>query len=387
MKGLVLFAALWAGGAGLAVAASVGPATGVNAMAVDPVSSTNVYVASPDGLFKSSDAGGNWVLLTNGLPAAPATNVVVVPLSPSTIYAIVGNGVFKSADGGATWGATGQTADAVLAVDPRREGIVYAGGPAVPANLIKSTDGGLHWTPVAIVDTDAQSPGATVVTTVSRMVINPSSPDVLYAAARTTVTTGGTSTDYDKIFKSSTGGAFWQAVAAGNANLAIHPQTSAVYYTVGLTAYISTNGGASWVPSFTTFLSSVSDNTPTHLAFDPQNSALVYVATECCFMIRGGRAGLDASSTPTRFAGATSIVVDPTATDVVYAGSPCGSGGVAIRDCVPLVKSLDAGVTWRSIVAGLREPLLTSIAAVATNPQTVYAGTIETVGGVPKYPV
>ena len=42
MKGLVLFATLWAGGAGLAMAASVGPATGVSAMAVDPVSSTNV---------------------------------------------------------------------------------------------------------------------------------------------------------------------------------------------------------------------------------------------------------------------------------------------------------------------------------------------------------
>ena len=125
----------------------------------------------PDGLYKSSDGGGNWVLLTNGLPAAPATNVVVVPLSPSTIYAIVGNGVFKSADGGATWGAAAQTADVPSWRSIRDvKGIVYAGGPAVPANLIKSTDGGLHWTPVAIVDMDAQSPGATVVTTISRMV-------------------------------------------------------------------------------------------------------------------------------------------------------------------------------------------------------------------------
>ena len=74
----------------------------VNGFAVDPENPRVMYVATRDGLFKSTDAGQTWKALGKGLRNLAA--VVVNPLKPNEVYASTADGViFKSTDGGTTW--------------------------------------------------------------------------------------------------------------------------------------------------------------------------------------------------------------------------------------------------------------------------------------------
>lgn len=74
----------------------------VNGFAVSPVDPRVMYVATRDGLFKSTDAGGTWKAVGKGLKNIAAATVN--PRKPNEVYAATANGViFRSTDGGITW--------------------------------------------------------------------------------------------------------------------------------------------------------------------------------------------------------------------------------------------------------------------------------------------
>lgn len=74
----------------------------VNGFAMDPTNPKIMYVAMRDGIFKSTDAGGTWKSLGEGLKDLAA--VTVNPKKPDEIYAATAQGIiFKSADGGKRW--------------------------------------------------------------------------------------------------------------------------------------------------------------------------------------------------------------------------------------------------------------------------------------------
>ena len=106
------------------------------------------------GLFKSSDGGGTWTQLANGLPTdgVGRMGIAVAPANPRRIYVIADakeGGLFRSDDAGATW--TKVSADARIwgrgwyfskvAVDPKNPDIVYVPNTGV----YKSIDGGKTW--------------------------------------------------------------------------------------------------------------------------------------------------------------------------------------------------------------------------------------------------
>lgn len=76
-------------------------------ISVNPNDASRVYVSfsgfGTSHLFKSNDAGQNWIDIGVGLPDVPTSAVVVDPLFPDHIY--VGNdlGVYVSTDDGNTW--------------------------------------------------------------------------------------------------------------------------------------------------------------------------------------------------------------------------------------------------------------------------------------------
>jgi photosystem II stability/assembly factor-like uncharacterized protein len=118
-----------------------------------------VWLGNGGGLFKSTDGGGSWTKLTNGLP--PTTNQVnlaISPVNPSMLFAAVASngppatvGLYRSDDGGDSWRR--------ITTDPRPAGRIGGGDLPVPimhptdANTIimastvswKSTDGGVTW--------------------------------------------------------------------------------------------------------------------------------------------------------------------------------------------------------------------------------------------------
>ena len=137
----------------------------VIALAVDPAN-TNIIYAGSDRVSKSTDGGHSWKTV---FPPHPTPNghdvsaLAIAPTRPETIYAIIGdfgpssstpeNGrfsIYKSTDAGTTWQATaalrGSVALTTLAVDPRHPATVYA---AIGANLLKTTNAGETWQPIA----------------------------------------------------------------------------------------------------------------------------------------------------------------------------------------------------------------------------------------------
>ena len=116
--------------------------------------------------------------------------LAVDPLSPTTLYAGTAfGGVFRTTDGGAHWTPTalvlGTSSIMALAVARTDPGILYAG---TTGGLIKSPDQGLHWEPIV----DEQ-----INLTITALAVDPKDPSVLY------VGTGGLP------FKSADSGKSW----------------------------------------------------------------------------------------------------------------------------------------------------------------------------------
>lgn len=118
----------------------------------------NAYLGGPaSGLYKSTDGGSHWKLLSKGLPGAKEglsrIGLGIAPSNPQVLYATVQSqekaGIYKTVDGGETWNLAsadgrlwGRGDDfAEIKVDPKNPDIVY------DANVCtyKSVDGGKSW--------------------------------------------------------------------------------------------------------------------------------------------------------------------------------------------------------------------------------------------------
>lgn len=143
-------------------------------MAIDPNNTNNLWVGSASGgIWKSTDAGANWVAVPTGLPVLGVSSIIVNPSNSNIIYAgsgevyhtevnvmgfnvwktrgTYGIGVIKSTDGGATWSQamTKVSSDLFaiqsLAFQPGTPTTVYA---CATDGLYRSTDSGLTWSKI-----------------------------------------------------------------------------------------------------------------------------------------------------------------------------------------------------------------------------------------------
>ena len=118
------------------------------------------------GLFRSTDNGENWTLLSSGLPAYANSDMMygltmdinsgTATGANRTLYVTVNSDVYKSTNDGDTWSKlTTPTAMKVkfLEVD-KVNGTVYAGGIS---GLWRSTTGGTAWTKVSTTAMEASS--------------------------------------------------------------------------------------------------------------------------------------------------------------------------------------------------------------------------------------
>ncbi len=77
----------------------------VNGFVVSPADPRVMYVATRDGLFRSSDAGETWTAAGKGLLMDLAA-VAINPKRPSEVYAVTLEGlIYRSTDGGRMWEA------------------------------------------------------------------------------------------------------------------------------------------------------------------------------------------------------------------------------------------------------------------------------------------
>ncbi len=129
----------------------------LNAIACSPVDTSVVYVGSPaGGLWKTTDGGNHWVVLTDGLPSLGASSILIHPAKPDELLVGTGDrdhgdargiGVIRSTDGGHTWqmynnGMGEVTVGMMERCDNDPNFILAAANPAI----YKTTDGGATWT-------------------------------------------------------------------------------------------------------------------------------------------------------------------------------------------------------------------------------------------------
>src|SRR5581483_10349210 len=136
-------------------------------LAVAPTTPPTVYTGYfyrelPSGhLAKSTDGGATWDPLDAGLTYTDVRALAVDPVSPSNVYAGTSGSpsavpVFKTADAGATWtsfaqfelgGPSWYSWITSLLIDPANPKVIYAAanGEASYSAVFKTTDGGTKW--------------------------------------------------------------------------------------------------------------------------------------------------------------------------------------------------------------------------------------------------
>lgn len=108
------------------------------------------YVAGGNGLHRSTDGGKTWRVLTNHM-TEEILGVVPDPADSALIYVATPFGVFKTTDDGATWN---RKMDGFkkwfiqrIIMDSRDRRTLYA---ASEDDIYKTTDAGEHWTPMRV---------------------------------------------------------------------------------------------------------------------------------------------------------------------------------------------------------------------------------------------
>jgi cysteine-rich repeat protein len=226
-------------GGGSWKAASTGlPANfSVSPLVIDPATTDTLYAGTYAGVFKSTDAGGTWSDANTGLTDRNVNALAIDPVAPSTLYAAVGGGVFRTTDGANSWVNTSNIFVVSLAIDPVAPCTLYA---TDGQTVFKSTDGGGSWHAGDTGLPDQSSFGA-----IRALAINPRTPRILYAG-----------TYYGGVFKSIDGGDTWRAANGGLPQppyltaLVIDPITPNRLYAYGggtvATIFKSTDGGSTW---------------------------------------------------------------------------------------------------------------------------------------------
>src|SRR5262249_48559007 len=137
-----------------------GPA-GLTAFAIVPGPPETLYASSGDGIFRSSDHGETWALMSRvftGIQPLPAF-LTVDATDPAKLYVSAREagagpfsmGVWKSPDGGATWHDASQGLPFPLNVQQLEAvpGALYLVTVGVASGIYKSADGGATWTLVS----------------------------------------------------------------------------------------------------------------------------------------------------------------------------------------------------------------------------------------------
>lgn len=233
----------------------------------------------------------SWTARGPGNVAGRARGIIVDPDDPTGLtwfIASVGGGVWKTTDGGATWQVLTDDmpnlAVQSLAMAASNHDIIYAGTGESFFNIdtmngngiIKSTDRGLTWTQLASTVDDPRF------NNVSRIIVSPTDPNLVLAST----TTGSYKQSINatsSIFRSTDGGATWTEVYNDIDNqvqqIIADPTDFNIQYACvkNMGVMKSFDAGLSWLP----YSSGITDTAGRfEMAISPVNSDYLFAASE-----------------------------------------------------------------------------------------------------------
>lgn len=196
---------------------------------VDPRNASNVYIGTAYGVYKSGDEGKTWKQTFSGF----VSSVIGDRSNSSVLYCSTEKGVFKSVNAGETWSRTGLSIKRTrcIAQHPAKSEVLFVG--TEDHGIYTSTDAGATWTKVESGIDHA---------TFYSIAFDPNNPENVYAGGYVT-----------GVYKSVNGGKNWKRVCKGLTvesihSVAVDPTESRRVYaaTIGDGVYRSDDAGDSW---------------------------------------------------------------------------------------------------------------------------------------------
>ena len=319
------------------------PSTGVGAIAINPQNRNSMLIGTGEGyfvgvsvrpgigVFKSHDRGLTWEeTFFQFQPAVgvSAFKILWHPTDTNIVYMAATNGVWKSQDAGQSWnisygnGVAWQFIADDLVMDPTNPDVLYA---AIENDgIYKTTNGGANWTRL-----NTGLPVASAVNFISLDMCR-DVPSVLYASM-----TNSVNFNLEGLFKTDDGGAIWNKIENTpdcfcppapfnyacqgfyDNTVAVSPTDPDHILIGGITFWNSINGGQNWTQHDT------------------------YTCPTCPGLPPG-----------TTFVDHHDIAFDPTNSDILYNFS---DGGVA--------KSINGGTYWTPMNEGLKTAQFYAIAS------------------------
>ena len=244
----------------------------------DPNNPSIIYAGfSTGGVFKSFDAGNNWLPVFDEQAVLTVGDIAIDPTNSNVVYVgtgeangghnnFPGGGVFKSTDAGATWnflGLEGTTSIGRIVINPQNTDELYLASvgsyfsPNPERGIYKSTDAGLTWNHSLFVSDT---------TGFVDIIIDPNNPNRLMATAWERVRRPNSSHLFGPssgIYKTIDGGNNWIKITnstlpnpnttnVGRIGLALHKNNPDIIYSLFtdgysiISLYRSTDFGISW---------------------------------------------------------------------------------------------------------------------------------------------
>ncbi len=380
---------------------NIGPAIAsgrIADFAVDPRNSFHYYVSvSAGGVWETHNAGVTYEPIFDGEGSYSIGCMTLAPTNPDVVWVgsgennsqrsvAYGDGVYKSVDGGQSWNNMGLKRSLHIGrviVHPADENVVFVAamgplwGPGGDRGVYKSVDGGENWELVFEIDEN---------TGVVDLVMDPTDPDVLYAASYQrrrhiwTLINGGPGSG---IHKTTDGGRTWTELSSGlpdvdmgRIGLAISPAAPRTVYAIIEAAddkggfFRSTDAGESWQK-----MSDHVAGSPQYyneLVADPFNADRIYSQDTFLQVTEDGGKTWNRLSVRSKHVDDHALWIDPANTDHLLTGC---DGGV--------YETFDRGSNWR-FAANLPITQFYRVAVDYDEPfYNVYGGTQDnnTIGG------
>jgi photosystem II stability/assembly factor-like uncharacterized protein len=211
---------------------------------------------------------------------------------------------------------------------------------------------------------------------VSTIAIDPSNPSIFYVGTMYNFSTGQTG----KLFKTTDAGTTWDTLLIGGSvnNIVIDPTSPETLFVTFDGVIKSTDGGGTW-QSADSGIALDPETFVQCLQMDPHDGNILFAGTSgfgsgsIYETTNGGQSWIDRGiGYDTLRSGVTSIAIDPSNSDIVYAGTPWVGA---------IHKSTDGGLSWHGTGLGETGSIVNDI-RVSADDQNIVLAAIDFVGFV-----